>query len=96
MNRVGLDAVPTPVVTWIVPLEAPGGTVTLTDLGESDVIGATVVPIITTVASARFTPLMVITLPTFPDAGLNVVMVGGGSTYRVDFAPEDKNAASPP
>ena len=76
VNFVALLALPAAVVTLILPVFAPEGTLTFILVAESEVIVATTPPIVTFVAPDRFVPVMVTTLPGAPEAGENLVMVG--------------------
>ena len=59
LNLVALVAVPPGVVTLILPVFAPEGTLTLILIAVSEVIGATFPPMVTFVAAARLVPVMV-------------------------------------
>ena len=64
------------VVTAIVPVVAPVGTVAVTEVALT-AVGVAVVPLnLTAEAPVRLVPVMVTTVPTGPEFGVNVVMVG--------------------
>ncbi len=80
LNFSALVAVPPAVVTSMYPSWAPLGTFTLIDESESDLIFAVTPSMVTEVAPAKFVPVMVTTVPTAPDFGEKLVMVGAGGT----------------
>ena len=73
---VALVAVPPAVVTVILPVVAPAGTVATICVAVFDVIVAVVPLNFTEVAPVRFVPVMVTEVPTGPEVGVNDVMVG--------------------
>jgi hypothetical protein len=73
----GLVAVPSGVVTLILPVVAPFGTVAVICVSEFTVKLAEVVPNFTEVAPVNPVPLIVTRLPTGPLVGENPVMAGG-------------------
>ena len=78
-----LTAVPATVVTEIVPLVAPAGTIAVIDDDEVALNVRAVVPLnVTLVVVARFVPLTVTLVPTLPEVGEKDVMVGGGITVK--------------
>ncbi len=76
LNFVALVAVPPAVVTVILPVVAPAGTVVTIWVAVLDVIVAVVPLNFTEVAPVRFVPVMVTVVPTGPELGLNDVIVG--------------------
>ena len=63
-----LDSVPVGVVTFIVPVVAPAGTVVL--MAEPEAVNVAAVPLkLTVVVPVRFVPRMVTALPTAPAVG---------------------------
>ena len=73
-----LAAVPAGVVTWIGPLVAPAGTVSVIWLAELTVKVAGVPPIVTELAPVSADPLTVTVEPSSPLAGANPVTWGSG------------------
>lgn len=72
--------VPPGVVTEIVPVVAPTGTVAISEVDVTDEIDVEATPLkLTKVAPARLVPLIVMALPAKPLVGPNVVTVGNGS-----------------
>jgi hypothetical protein len=80
---VVLVAVPPGVVTVIVPLVAPAGTVAAIWVAELTVNVADVPLKATTVAPVKFVPVIVTTVPGVPLDGLKPVMVGAGAAVTV-------------
>ena len=78
-----LVAVPPGVVTLIVPVVAPAGTVARIDVAEFTVKLALAPLNATTVALVKLVPLMVTLLPTSPLAGVKLVIVGGLITVKL-------------
>src|ERR1700733_5015129 len=70
-------AAPSGSVTLIVPVFAPLGTFTVICVAVSLVIVALTPSNVTMVAPERLVPLIVTTVPTGPEAGLKLVIVGG-------------------
>ncbi len=68
--------VPPAVVTESVPLVAPVGTVMLIEVAESTLITTLVVPMVAAVTPPRLVPVMVMTVPTAPEAGVKLVIWG--------------------
>ena len=64
------------------PLDAPGGTVADTCVGESAVKVATVPANVTEIAPVRLVPVIVIFCPMGPLSGVKPVIVGGGTTVK--------------
>jgi len=62
----------------IFPVVAPDGTVTLILVLASEVIVADLPLTVTCVAPDRCVPVIVTTVPTGPDEGLNFVIAGAG------------------
>lgn len=80
VNTVALLAVPPEVVTVIVPLLAPSGTVALMVLAFSTDIVVAAVPLnFTAVAPVKFVPERVTICPISPLVGVKDVMVGAGT-----------------
>ena len=77
VKAVELTAVPPGVVTEMVPVVAPVGTVALivVELTTVNVVAVDVLNV-TTVAPVRFVPVIVTTVVTGPEDGLNAVIVG--------------------
>jgi len=76
-----LVAVPPGVVIVIFPVVAPLGTVAVIDVALTTVYAVAVVVLnLTVVAPVRFVPVIVTRVPTGPEAGSNVVIVGAGVT----------------
>jgi hypothetical protein len=73
----GLDPLPAGVVTVIVPVSAPEGTVAVMLVSVTTVNAAAVLLKLTVVAPVKAVPLMVMEDPTVADAGDTPVMVGG-------------------
>jgi hypothetical protein len=69
VNVVALIPVPLGVVTSIVPLVAPDGTVNLILVAVSLLIAATTPPIVTEVAPSSAVPVTVTSVPTAPEVG---------------------------
>jgi hypothetical protein len=75
---VELETAPPPVVTLILPVVAPAGTVAVICVSESTVNElAAMLLNATAVAPVNATPLMVTTVPTGPDGGENPLIDGG-------------------
>jgi hypothetical protein len=79
-----------PTVTTTAPVVVPDGTVT-TILVAFQLVGAPAVPLKATVLAPcvgpKFAPLIVTEVPTAPDAGLKLVMLGGGGVVTVKVVP---------
>ena len=74
----GLSAVPDGVRTTIFPVCAPAGTVTVIDEPDTTVYDGAFTPLNDTdVAPVRFEPEMVTSVPTGPDEGETLLMLGG-------------------
>jgi hypothetical protein len=82
---VALVAVPLAVVTVILPVVAPDGTVVTICVAVFDVIVAVVPLNFTEVAPVRFVPVMVTEVPTGPEVGVNEVIVGTEAAPTVKF-----------
>lgn len=78
VKAVALVAVPTGVVTTIVPVDAPLGTVAVNDVLETTVNVALVPPKVTFVVPVKPLPVIVTFVPTGPLVGLNDEIVGAG------------------
>jgi hypothetical protein len=77
VKLVPLVAVPTGVVTDIVPVVAPLGTVAVIDVALTTLYVDADAPLnFTEVAPVKFVPAIVTLVPTTPDVGLNDVIVG--------------------
>jgi len=82
-----LVAAPPGAVTETVPLVAPAGTVAVICVAESTVKPAAVTPLKRiAVAPARPVPVSVTLVPAGPEAGVNPVTVGAGTTAAVVYA----------
>ena len=69
------------MVTEIVPVVAPVGTVAVMDVAETTVNFVATVPWnLTVVAPVKLVPVIVTVVPMGPDAGVNDVIVGGWIT----------------
>ena len=75
--------VPTAVVTLMGPVVAPAGTVALTDVAVLVTIVAGAPLKVTTVALPIFVPVMVTLLPTAPEIGVKLEIVGGPMTVKL-------------
>ena len=76
VKSVVLVAVHAGVVTVILPVVAPEGTVAVTEVAVL-VVNVAVIPLnLTAVTPVRFVPVMVTLVPTLPLVGVNDVMVG--------------------
>ncbi len=79
VNELALVAVPPAVVTLIVPVVAPLGTVAVICVEEFTVKVVALVPLnLTAVAPVRFAPVTVTAVPTFPLVGEKLLIVGAG------------------
>ena len=76
MNFVRLVAFPAGVFTMIFPVVAPEGTVAVICVGELTVNAANTPLNFTTVAPLKFVPVIVTVVPTGPDTGEKLEMVG--------------------
>jgi hypothetical protein len=72
-------AVPPGVVTAISPVEAPAGTIAVSDVADATVKDALVPPKVTLVVPVKFVPVTVTFVPTGPLVGVNDEMVGAGT-----------------
>jgi hypothetical protein len=86
MLGVGINVKLTPllarplIVTTTLPVLAPAGTGTTIDVAVQ-LVGVAAVPLNVTVPDVpKFVPVMVTDVPTGPDAGDRLVMLGGGTT----------------
>ena len=78
-----LEARPAGLVTLILPVVAPGGTLTVIWVGELIEKALVVVLLkVTTLAAPKLVPVMATELPTAPLPGLNPVTVGGRMTVK--------------
>src|SRR5213594_768399 len=78
-----LAAVPPGVVTLIVPVVAPVGTVAVICVAELTVNVAVVPLNFTAVAPVKAVPVIVTLAPTTPVVGEKLVMAGGGITVKL-------------
>jgi hypothetical protein len=79
VKELALVAVPPAVVTLIVPVVAPLGTVAVICVEELTVKLVEVVPLnVTAVAPVKFAPVMVTLVPILPLVGEKLLMVGAG------------------
>ena len=84
-KSVALVAVPPGVVTVILPVVAPAGTVVTIWFAVFDVMVAVVPLNFTEVAPVKFVPVMVTWVPTGPELGVNKVIVGTEAVPTVKF-----------
>jgi len=77
VKSLALSAKPSGVVTLILPVVAPPGTVVLIWVSETTIKVAGVPLKATAVAPMKFVPVMVTAVPTGPLDGVNEVIVGG-------------------
>ena len=83
-----LVPVPPGLVTLILPVVAPTGTVVVRDVAETTVNNVTgVVLNFTPVAPWKLVPVIVTVVPTAPDAGVKLVTVGGGTVKLAILVP---------
>ena len=76
--------VPAAVVTLMVPVVAPLGTVALMEVAEVRVTAVAATPLnVTEVALPRLVPVSVTTVPTTPEVGVKLVIVGGPITVKL-------------
>ena len=78
VNFEGLVAVPPAVVTVILPVVAPVGTVTVIFVLDELAISACVPLNVTLAKLEKFVPFMTTVVPTGPDVGEKLEIVGGG------------------
>src|SRR6185503_11532896 len=79
----GVLPVPASFVTLSFPVIAPSGTVALTIVALSRVAATvTLPPNVTETLPLKFVPLIVTSVPTGPDAGVNAAGFGGWITTR--------------
>ena len=79
VKTVGLVAVPPGVATVILPVDAPVGTVAVTEVADTAANVTAALPLnLTPVAPVRFVPTIVTFVPTGPEAGVKDVIVGAG------------------
>src|ERR1700683_15304 len=78
LNFLALVAVPPGVSTSMKPLDALVGTRSTSSVGLSEMRLAAIPSKVTLVPCPRLVPLMVTSVPTGPDFGLKLVMVGSG------------------
>src|SRR5215471_14253290 len=84
VKLVELLAVPPAVVTLILPVTAPVGTVAVIFVSETTVNEVALTPPnVTFVAPLRLLPVMVTTVPTAPLVGLKVVIEGSTKNFRL-------------
>jgi hypothetical protein len=82
-NVCWLLTVPPGVVTVIGPVVAPAGTLVMISEATSVVTVAGVPLKVTEVAPVRPEPRMVTEVPILPDAGVMLLMVGGGAMVKI-------------
>ena len=83
VKSVALVAVPPGVVTEILPVVAPVGTVAVTEVAVLVPMVVAVIPLnLTEVTPVRFVPVIVTLVPTFPLVGVKDVMVGAAATVK--------------
>jgi hypothetical protein len=74
-----LGAVPPAVVTPILPVVAPAGTVAFSEAAETAVTAAAATPLnLIDEPAVKFVPAIITTVPGVPEAGVNDVTVGAG------------------
>src|ERR1700676_3179479 len=78
-----LVAVPSGVVTWILPVFAPVGTVAVIMVSEFKVNVAFTPPNVTLVAPVKLVPLIVTCVPTGPLVGLKLTMEDRTRNFRL-------------
>jgi hypothetical protein len=83
VKSVALTTEATGVVTVILPVVAPAGTVAVTVVAVLGVNTAVVPLNLTEVTPLRFVPVMVTLVPVFPLAGANDVIVGAAPTPKL-------------
>jgi len=91
---VALRAVPSGVVTEILPVWAMAGTVAVILPSESTVKDAVRFLNLTSVAPVKFVPLIVTAVPTGPLCGENDVIVGAAANATSTRSPADSRTAS--
>jgi hypothetical protein len=97
VKSVGLFAVPSALVTWIVPLVVPA-TVTQIVVAETILNAVTGVPPISTLDTtglSKFDPVITTTQPAGPPVGENDVMVGETANAGVSTPTTMEAAATP-
>jgi hypothetical protein len=95
VNMAVLVAVPPGVVTEIVPVVAPVGTVAVTVVEFTGVMAVAAVPLKrTAVAPERLAPVIVTDVPTGPDSGAKLEIVGVGFTVTTTLLVAVKPPAS--
>ena len=82
MKLEALTAVPAGVVTEILPVLAPFGTVAEMLVADVTVKVALLLPNFTAVAPVKFVPVIVTTVPTRPLSGVNPVIVGAATIVK--------------
>jgi hypothetical protein len=85
VKLVALVALPPWVVTMILPVVAPTGTRTLIAVEESLTITPDLPLKVTVMAPEKWAPVMVTIVPGVPDGGVNLVMVGMGTTHAAEL-----------
>jgi hypothetical protein len=83
VKLLALVAVPPAVVTLMVPVVAPVGTVALICVAELTVNDAVVPLNFTAVAPLKFAPVIVTLIPTAPLVGEKLVIDGAGMTVKL-------------
>lgn len=71
-----LVTVPPAVVIDTTPVTAPGITIAVTAIPESETIIAVTAPIVNVVILSKFVPVIFTNVPTDPESGVKVSMVG--------------------
>jgi hypothetical protein len=86
VKSVALVAVPPGVVTVILPVVAPVGTVAVIFVAEFTVNVVAATPLnLTEVAPVKLVPVILTVVPTGPEVGVNDVIVGSGAVDTVKF-----------
>jgi hypothetical protein len=83
LKSLTLIVVPAALVTDILPVVAPSGTIAFIELAETGMIPVEDTPLnLTSVTLDKLVPLIVTCVPIDPDKGVNDVMVGGLMTIK--------------
>src|SRR5688572_13244259 len=85
VKSLPLVAVPAAVVTRILPVLAPAGTVAWIWVPDTTVWDAAVRLNVTALTPTKLLPVMVTTVPAGPLAGVNDPMVGGGTDVAAAY-----------
>ena len=85
VNFVRLVATPAGVLTTILPVTAPPGTVAVIIVAELRVNVVITPPNLTTVVPVKFVPLIATEVPTGPEVGVKLVIVGSAPEGTMKF-----------